>query len=198
MTDDVLSTTFDLDLFDVDLVEGYELSSGDDSCFYIDGRGWAGEPTAHDVYGAAMEEMVADEGLAFDVVVGGETGGMVPGYELARRMGVPYGYVRKDAKKHGTGNRVDGVDVNGKTVLLVEDTSTTGGSIRDFLAGIRDAGGTVEHCLVLYDREHGAVNEVAKDSVTLHPVATVSELLAYGESHRHLSTAEVAAVRDEL
>ena len=81
----------------------------------------------------------AARGLTFDVIAGIAVGGVPHSSALAYLLGAPSVFVRKEAKEHGTRSQIEGGDVSGKTVLLVEDLVTTGGSS---LAGSRvPAGG---------------------------------------------------------
>ena len=51
--------------------------------------------------------------------------------------------VRKEGKAHGLQRRIEGPDVDGRRVLAVEDTSTTGGSVHDGREALREAGADV-------------------------------------------------------
>ena len=67
---------------------------------------------------------------AFDNVAGGETAGIPFGAMVAERLGLPMTYVRKKPKGYGRNARIEGVMTEGQRVLLVEDLTTDGGSIR--------------------------------------------------------------------
>jgi orotate phosphoribosyltransferase len=75
--------------------------------------------------------------------------------------------VRKEAKAHGTGRRVEGNFTAGDTVLVVEDVITTGGSALKAIEAIREEGGTVLGVLAVVDREEGgrAALEIAGHEV---------------------------------
>ena len=64
--------------------------------------------------------------------------------------------VRKEAKKYGTGKRVEGNFSEGDTIILVEDTATTGGSTIKAMDAIEAEGGKVSFVLILVDRQEGA------------------------------------------
>src|SRR5699024_359176 len=67
--------------------------------------------------------------------------------------------VRKEAKKHGMQRRVEGPGVEGKRVLVVEDTTTTGNSPLTAVGGLREAGAEGVGVACVVDRATGA-NEV--------------------------------------
>lgn len=61
--------------------------------------------------------------------------------------------VRKEAKAHGTGSRIEGDLEPGERVAIVEDTVTTGGSARQAIAAVREAGAVPVLVLAIADRE---------------------------------------------
>src|SRR5262245_54603599 len=85
-------------------------------------------------------------------------------------------FVRKEAKKHGLGRRIEGAFRTGMTVALVEDTTTTGGSTLEALALVRAEGGKVGRVLCLVDRGEGAAEAFAAEGVKLEPLFTRSDL----------------------
>ena len=69
--------------------------------------------------------------------------------------------VRKEAKTHGLQRRIEGADVRGRRVLVVEDTSTTGGSALTAVDAVREAGAEVVAVAVVVDRATGAAERIA-------------------------------------
>ena len=84
-----------------------------------------------------------------DVVAGVESAGIPHSSALAFASGKPSVFVRKDIKDHGLGRRVEGGDVSGRRVVLVEDMVTTGGSSLSAVEALRAAGATVASCLAI-------------------------------------------------
>ena len=80
---------------------------------------------------------------AVEVVAGVESAGIPHSSALAFATGLPSVFVRKEAKDHGLGRRIEGGDVAGLHTLLVEDMVTTGGSSLSAVAALREAGATV-------------------------------------------------------
>jgi orotate phosphoribosyltransferase len=102
-----------------------------------------------------MLDLTAD--LDFDAV-GGLTLGADPvaGSMLhaaaARGQRLDAFVVRKANKAHGLQRRIEGTEVKGRRVLVVEDTSTTGGSPLTAVEAVREAGGEVVAVAVIVDR----------------------------------------------
>ena len=75
--------------------------------------------------------------------------------------------------------QVEGGDVDGLHVLLVDDLTTDGGSKLNFARGLRAAGAIVEHVLTIFyhDAFPGAAERLEQAGLTLHPLATWADIL---------------------
>lgn len=141
------------------------LSSGKEADFYVDMRRVTLDGVAAPVVGRAMRALASD--LDFDAV-GGLTLGADPvaGAMLhsaaAEDLRLDAFVVRKEAKQHGLHRRIEGTDVSGRRVLVVEDTSTTGGSALTAVEALREAGAEVVAVAVIVDRGTGAAEKVAE------------------------------------
>ena len=119
---------------------------------------------ASPIVGRVMNELTED--LDFDAV-GGLTLGADPVATAMLHARAAAGgrldafVVRKDAKAHGLQRRIEGADVRGRRVLVVEDTSTTGGSALTAVDAVREAGGEVVAVAVVVDRDTGSAERVA-------------------------------------
>jgi orotate phosphoribosyltransferase len=82
--------------------------------------------------------------------------------------------VRKEAKAHGTGRRVEGNFTAGASVVVVEDVITTGGSALKAIEALHEEGATILGVLAVVDREEGgrAVLEAAGLDVVALTTAT--------------------------
>ena len=88
-----------------------------------------------------------------DVAISPAVGGIIPGYEAARWLGVPSMYVEREG---GEFRLRRGFHVEpGQKVVMVEDIVTTGLSSRECIAAIRAAGGTVVAAACIVDRSGG-------------------------------------------
>lgn len=123
------------------------LKSGLVSPIYVDNRTLIYHPAAwHDVI-ETMGSKIEQFKLKFDVVAGVETAGIPHCSALAYRLSVPSVFVRRQAKTFGDKSRVEGGDVSGKRVLLIEDHISTGQSSLDAVAALKSAGAIVTDCL---------------------------------------------------
>ena len=181
--------------------EPFTFTSGRLSPVYVDCRRVISFPRAR----SALMEMGVDllnrvaGSDAFDAVAGGETAGIPFAAWIADLLGLPMLYVRKQAKGFGRNARIEGVFPQGAKILLVEDLATDGGSKRSFIKAIREAGGEVAHCFVIFhygtfSRDGGNLAEIG---VALHSLCRWQDVLAAAESRGSTAT-ELAAVRDFL
>ena len=84
--------------------------------------------------------------------------------------------VRKEAKAHGTGQRIEGNFAPGDEVVVVEDVITTGGSAEQAIATVVSAGGIVLGVLAVVDREEGGRGYLEQAGRKVVCITTGSEL----------------------
>ncbi|MDO5663581.1 MAG: phosphoribosyltransferase family protein, partial [Brachybacterium sp.] len=84
--------------------------------------------------------------------------------------------VRKAEKAHGLQRRIEGPDIAGRRVLVVEDTSTTGNSPLTAVAACREAGAEVVGVAVIADRASGAEEKVREAGVPYLAAYALDEL----------------------
>ncbi|MEC4016430.1 orotate phosphoribosyltransferase [Streptomyces sp. H27-D2] len=139
------------------------LSSGLEADYYIDLRRITLDGEAAPLVGQVMLDATAD--LDYDAV-GGLTLGADPvatsmlHAAAARGQRMDAYVVRKTGKAHGMQRRIEGTDVKGRRVLVVEDVSTTGGSPLTAVEAVREAGGEVVGVAVIVER--GAAPKIAE------------------------------------
>ncbi len=141
------------------------LASGKEADYYVDMRRVTLDGAASPLVGRVMRELTKD--LDFDAV-GGLTLGADPVATAMLHAAAADGgrldafVVRKEAKAHGLQRRIEGADVAGRRVLVVEDTSTTGGSALTAVEALREAGADIVAVAVVFDRATGAAERVAE------------------------------------
>ena len=84
--------------------------------------------------------------------------------------------VRKEAKTHGTGRRVEGNFSAGHCVVVAEDVITTGGSALKAIEAIREEGGTVLGVLAVVDREEGGRAAIEAAGLQVVAITTATRL----------------------
>jgi orotate phosphoribosyltransferase len=101
----------------------------------------------------ALAAKVRQAGLGpIDLIVSPAVGGIVPGYEMARQLGLPAVWVERE----GGAFRLRRFELApGTRVLIVEDIVTTGLSSRETIAAVAGLGAEVVGCACLIDRSGG-------------------------------------------
>ncbi len=165
----------------------FTLASGKKSDFYVDCRVTTMDCRGAILVGEVGYAAVAKKMDALDtqpVAIGGMTMGADPislaiAMESSRQgKSLQMFSVRKEAKKYGTGKRVEGNFQKGDTIILVEDTATTGGSTLKAMDAIEAEGGKVAFVLILVDRQEGAKEVIEERGVEVLSIYEKKELIA--------------------
>ena len=86
--------------------------------------------------------------------------------------------VRKEPKTHGTGRLIEGAFRQGDSVVVIEDTITTGASALRAIEAVRDSGGAVAGVLALVDREEGGREALEAQGHRVVSLARATEITA--------------------
>lgn len=157
----------------------FTLSSGKKATYYVDMRKLTLDHRAAPAIGRLVLDLVRD--LEVDAV-GGLTLGADPIANAVLHASVAIGtpvdafVVRKEPKDHGRGRQIEGAEVAGKRVVIVEDTSTTGGSPLKAAEVVRDAGGDVVAVVTVVDRKTGAQTAVEAAGFTWRSIIDLDDL----------------------
>ncbi len=150
----------------------FTLASGQRSDVYVDiKRAWTDPARLRPIAEALTLRVQGAERLA-----GMELGAVPLVVAVALRTGLPFVVIRKAAKGHGTQQRFEGELPAGSRVLVIEDVTTTGGSVVETIEIVRAAGATVDRVLTVVDREAGARERLRSVGVELESLVTLSEL----------------------
>ncbi len=167
----------------------FTLASGRESDFFIDCKRYVLSARGHVLTGmvlaSATYAIERDRDARFDAIAGVALGGCSLASSLAfasSLRGAPRDaiFVRKAAKEHGSKRAIEGAHnlKDGATLLLVEDTITTGGSSLRAIDALRAAGFAVPTVLTLVDRLEGAREALEGAGVQLHAVYTRGDFMS--------------------
>jgi len=158
----------------------FTLASGRKSTFYLDGR----LVTLHHEGAYLTARVILDVVRRQDIraqAIGGMTLGADPisaaVAAVSHLEGPPLSafIVRKEAKGHGTGRRVEGGLQAGTRVIVVDDVVTTAGSTLQAIRAVEEIGGKVEAVICLIDREEGGREALA--GYPFYPLFALAEVL---------------------
>ena len=184
----------------------FTLKSGRQSPYFFNaGRFDSGAMLA--TLGACYADAVDAAGVEFDCLFGPAYKGIPLATALAceyarRGRDLPVAFNRKEAKAHGEGGSLIGAPLQGRRVLVVDDVVTAGTAVREALAIIAAAGGTVAALAIGLDRQEAiaegdtrsATKALADDTgIAVVAVATLDDLLAFAAE-----SAELVGQRERL
>jgi orotate phosphoribosyltransferase len=158
----------------------FTLSSGRKSPFYFDCKPTTLDPEGMNLIGRLVFDMLKDSPVT---AAGGLTLGADPIANALSLISFQGGrpiqsfIVRKDAKGHGTKNRIEGNVKPGERVAVIDDVVTTGASTITAIESAREAGLIVERAVVLIDREEGGMENIKALLDRVDPVLTRSEIM---------------------
>lgn len=157
--------------------EPFQLTSGEMSYDYVDGKKAISAGKNLRFVAEAVIEAAAAQGADFEAV-GGLTMGADPiAHAVALVKGVQWFSVRKEPKGHGKGRMIEGAGLSeGTQVLIVEDVVTTGGTILKAIDAVEEVGATVVFAVSLLDRGNAADGLLASRGIDYHPLTTYEHL----------------------
>jgi orotate phosphoribosyltransferase len=110
---------------------------------------------------------------------------------LSQVTGIPALFVRKTPKEYGTCRLVEGGEVMGRTLVVVEDVVTLGGQMLESARVLRQLGAEILTVLYVIDREAGGAKNLLAEALELRALFTMQELRAAAEgedSRPHLTS----------
>jgi len=113
-----------------------------------------------------------------EFLAGLELGGVPVATALSQTTGIPALFVRKQPKTYGTCRLAEGGDVTGRRLVIVEDVVTSARQIVESCQRLRELGALVSIATCVIDREAGGAENLARESIELRSLLTMSELQA--------------------
>lgn len=123
--------------------EPFTWASGIKSPIYCDNRLALSYPEKRTTVVNGFVSLIKEKYPEAEVVMGTATAGIPWAALVGDKMELPMGYVRSSNKSHGKGNKIEGNLPKGAKVVIVEDLISTGGSVKDVVESLREAGAEV-------------------------------------------------------
>ena len=132
-----------------------------------------------------------------DVIAGVATGAIGIGILVAEALGLPFVYVRPEAKKHGRQNQVEGFLQKGQNVVVVEDLISTGNSSLLAVEALKAAGANVKGMVAIFSYGFDVATENFKNAnVELHTLSNYEHLLDMAVEKRYITEEEQTTLQD--
>ena len=151
----------------------FTLRSGQITHEYFDKYLFEAQPGLLHRVAQAMVPLLPED---VDLLGGLELGGVPLVTVVSALTERPALFVRKQAKTYGTCRLAEGGDVDGRTVVLIEDVITTGGAARDAALALRELGAKVAVVVCAIDRSPADVTPLADIGVEIRSVLTRADL----------------------
>jgi orotate phosphoribosyltransferase len=151
----------------------FKLTSGKTSTYYVDVKKAMGDPKVL----AAIGQALATKTQGADILAGLELGAVPVLVAASLASGKPMAILRKGERAHGTGQGIEGAQVAGRRVLIIEDVTTSGGSVAGVVERLRQAGATVVGVETVVDRNEGSRERLAALKVPLGALVEAKSLL---------------------
>jgi len=160
----------------ISLLEGeFRLRSGRMSSTYFDKYRFEADPALLKRVAAEMIPLLPE---GSEVLAGLELGGVPIATAISLATGLPAAFVRKKAKDYGTCLAIEGGDVAGKHVVLIEDVITTGGAVADAARLVEEAGANVIGVVCAIWRGEGPPKVAGRPSLPVFAAMNEDDLLA--------------------
>ena len=170
----------------------FKWASGWDSPIYCDNRIILSFPHIRNYVRTQMARAIESKFGKPDVIAGVATGAIGIGILVAEYMGLPFVYVRPEAKSHGRKNKVEGFLEPGQNVVIVEDLISTGQSSLKAYEALVNAGGNVKGMIAIFTYGFAiAEKNFSKKEIPLITLSNYENLLEKALKSKYINNKEL-------
>ena len=157
--------------------EPFTWASGIKSPIYCDNRTILSYPVVRTYIRQQLAELTVEAYGRPDIIAGVATGGIAHGALVAQELDMPFAYVRSQAKGHGLQNMIEGVMEKGRTVVLIEDLISTGGSSIKAVNAVKENGNQVKGVVSIMDYGFQKAEDNFKDVCSYYSLCDFDVLI---------------------
>ncbi|PKG50542.1 MULTISPECIES: orotate phosphoribosyltransferase [Olleya] len=167
-------------------------ASGWKSPIYCDNRVVLSYPPVRNYIREEMSKFIEEHYGKPDVIAGVATGAIGIGMLVAEYLGLPFIYVRPEAKGHGRKNQIEGHIESGQNVVVVEDLISTGKSSLNAVKALKEANVNVKGMVAIFSYGFDVAKEnFETENITLHTLSNYENLLTEAASSNYISDKEI-------
>ena len=171
-------------------------ASGWKSPFYCDNRVILSFPAVRNYIRDEFVKQIEDKFGKPDVIAGVATGAIGIGILVAEAMGLPFVYVRPEAKKHGRQNQVEGFLQKGQSVIVVEDLISTGSSSLMAVEALRNEGAYVKGMAAIFTYGFPISEEkIAEAKLDVYTLSNYENLIEKAVEKKYVSEEELETLQ---
>ena len=131
-----------------------------------------------------------------DVIAGVATGAIAIGVLVAQDLGVPFIYIRPEAKKHGRQNQIEGFLDSGQNVVVVEDLISTGNSSLNAVKALKETDANIKGMVAIFNYGFAIADDnFKKADVELTTLSNYDNLLEQALDTNYISEDEMEALK---
>jgi len=173
----------------------FNWASGWKSPIYCDNRLVLSFPAIRNYIKEEFAKQIEKQFGKPDVIAGVATGAIGIGILVAEELGLPFVYVRPEAKKHGRQNQVEGFLQKGQNVVVVEDLISTGGSSLMAVEALRNEGANVKGMAAIFTYGFDISKEnFKKANIDVYTLSDYSTLLSKAIEKKYVSEKEMESL----
>ncbi|HMC00261.1 MAG TPA: orotate phosphoribosyltransferase [Flavobacteriaceae bacterium] len=177
--------------------EPFTWASGWKSPIYCDNRVVLSFVNIRNYIREVMGKQIEKQFGKLDVIAGVATGAIGIGMLVAEYMGLPFVYVRPEAKDHGRKNQIEGFLEKGQNVVVVEDLISTGKSSLNAVKALKEAGANVKGMIAIFTYGFElASNNFKQEDITLYTLSNYKSLLEQALETNYISQKDLKTLSD--
>ena len=177
--------------------EPFTWASGWKSPIYCDNRIVLSFPPIRNYIRETMGKHIEKEYGKPDVIAGVATGAIGIGMLVAEYLGLPFIYVRPDAKGHGRKNQIEGFIESGQNVVVVEDLISTGKSSLNAVRALKEANINVKGMVAIFTYGFDVADEnFKKENIRLNTLSNYENLLEEALETNYISEKELKTLAE--
>jgi len=172
--------------------EPFNWASGWKSPIYCDNRITLSFPAVRNFLKEEIAKLVEEKHGKPDVIAGVATGAIAIGILVAQELGVPFVYVRPEAKKHGRKNQIEGHIEKGQNVVVIEDLISTGKSSLQAVEALKEADVNVKGMVAIFTYGFDIASTNFKEkNIELTTLSSYEHLLEQALDNKYISEKEL-------
>jgi len=172
-------------------------ASGWKSPIYCDNRVTLSHPTIRTYIRQQLTLAIQEKFGAVGCIAGVATAGIPQGALVAQELGLPFIYVRAKPKEHGTGSMIEGDDMTGKRVVVIEDLISTGKSSLQAVSALRDAGYDVAGLAAIFTYGFDIADKNFKNAKCPYfALSNYNALVSYAEENQYIKSGDVELLKE--
>jgi len=166
-------------------------ASGWKSPIYCDNRIVLSFPKVRNYIRTTMAKQIEAKYGTIDVIAGVATGAIGIGILVAEELGLPFVYVRPEAKSHGRQNQIEGFIESGQNVVVVEDLISTGKSSLNAVRALEEANVNIKGMVAIFSYGFEVAKEnFEKSKVELFTLSNYENLLEQALDTKYITSKE--------